>query len=207
MWYVDTTLNFHWLESTSVKNVAIIEKALKKLNDVRQNHEDDSVPVISLLNIIADLAKIKRSLLFDDIENGLKAIAAVNFTVKKAVGEATQQTEEAVETENKEEEAITLEEYHYGLVAQLVNTELCDLPEAIKITDEQPFRDIEGILKARIKFLNRDKEAELKKEKEQQELGKSITSELSDGSFFGGGFQDAVADAMDGKNAGLAGLL
>ena len=42
---------------------------LKKLREIQEEYADDSAPVISLLNLIADLACVERSLLFDDIEN------------------------------------------------------------------------------------------------------------------------------------------
>ena len=197
MFYIDTKLNFHWIESTSVKNVAIIEKALKKLGEVQQKYADDSAPVVSLLNLIADLAKIPRSLLFDDIENVLNAIATVNFSVQTVDTEVTQPTALA------DKETISLDEFHYQLVAQLVNTELCDLPNAMRITSEQPFKDVEGILKARIKFLNRDKIEEEKRALETKELEKVVDRQIVDGTFYD--------DLLDPSTAGkvpidLAGL-
>ncbi|MGL5835145.1 MAG: hypothetical protein ACRC1Z_18220 [Waterburya sp.] len=182
--------------------MALIEMCFKKLNEIQNKCEPDSQPIISLLNMIADLAKIEREWIFDDTEEVLAAIASVNFSVAKAVDDVS-----TADKNNNNNESISLQDYHYQLVTQLVNSELCDLPQALKITSEQPFKDVEGILKARIKFLNRDQEAKEKQEKERQDIGQSIAEQLNDGSFFGDGFQDAIASAINGDNEGLGGLL
>jgi hypothetical protein len=201
MFYLDRSLNFHYLESAPSKNVALIEMCLKKLNEIQDKCEPDSPPIISLLNMIADLAKVEREWIFNDTEEVLAAIASVNFSVAKAVDQVDNPKSSA-----NNNELISLQDYHYQLVTQLVNADLCDLPQALKITSEQPFKDVEGILKARIKFLNRDQEAKEKQEKERQNIGQSIAEQLKDGSFFGDGFQDAIASAINGDSEGLGGL-
>ena len=124
----------------------------------------------------------------------LGAIAEVNFSVKKAVDEVDLEPKAKSQKPIADEETLSLQEYHYRLVTQLVNTELCDLAGAIKITQEQPFKDVEGILAARIKFLNRDKIKEEEKAKETAELEKVVDKQMADGTFFG--------DLLDPTTAG-----
>lgn len=206
MLYIDTSLNFHFIESASSLNVPKIEICLARLRELREEKKlsDDSEPVKSLLRLIADFAGVSQELLFDDIHNALNAIASVNFPAKKVADEAIEEEK----SRKSEEETISLQEYHYRLVAQLVNTELCSLGDALKITSELPFKDVEGILAARIRFLNRAEIEKEKENKERQEIGKEISNELQEGSFFASNnFFDAVNNAMDGNQGGLAGLL
>ena len=177
-----------------------LQLCFTKLAEVGYN----SPSTASLLAHIARLSGVELELLSSDIEGVLNAIAEVNFKVRSK--------KEEIRSENvlqeDQEEQITLEDYQYQLVTSLVNAELAvDLESALKIASELPYKDVEGYLKARIKFLNRDKEEEERQEKERQKIGESIASELNDGTFFGKGFSNALSEAIDGENKGLAGLL
>lgn len=159
---------------------------MKKLNEIQDKCEPDSQPIISLLNMIADLAKVDREWIFNDTEEVLSAIASVNFSVAKAVDDVT------ADKVNGESKPISLQDYHYQLVTQLVNAELCDLPSAIKITSEVPYKDVEGYLKARINFLNRDKIEEEKQKLEEEKAKQELVEELASGEFFGDDFLAAL---------------
>lgn len=196
MWHLDTSNNYHWIESAPSKNVAAIARTLQKLTEVQEKHADNSAPVISLLNLIADYAGVERSLLFEDVEGVLNAIATVNFSHEAC---SSDNALEDKKSNNKEQESLSLEDYHYQLVTSLVNAELAvNLESALKVASTTPYKDLEGYLKARIKFLNRDPEKE-----QQEKAGKELIQELSNGSFFGevkpdgsDGFRDGVFRAM-----------
>ena len=206
MWHLDTSNNYHWIESAPSKNVAAIARTLQKLTEVQEKHADNSAPVISLLNLIADYAGVERSLLLDDIEGMLNAIATVNFSHEDAVSEVSSDTRdvrealgtkhEALEDKkpsSEEQEPLSLEDYHYQLVASLVNAELAvDLESALKIAAATPYKDLEGYLKARIKFLNREQIEAQKERKIEEKASSELVEELASGEFFGDDFLNAL---------------
>lgn len=167
-----------------------LQLCFTKLAEVGYN----SPSTASLLAHIARLSGVELELLSSDIEGVLNAIAEVNF---KVTAEGRGQKAEGIEEAAlQEEEQITLQDYQYQLITSLVNAELAvDLESALKIASELPYKDVEGYLQARIKFLNRDKI-------EEEKAGTELIEELKDGSFFGStkdgrdGFQTGVMKAM-----------
>ncbi len=68
-----------------------------------------------------------------------------------------------------------------------VNAELAvDLESAVHIASLVPYKDIEGYLKARVNFLNKDQIEKEKKEKFEKEKIEEVKQEVLDGSFFEG---------------------
>lgn len=152
-----------------------------------------------MLELIAKLSGVSFELLANDIEGILGAIAQVNFEVSSSDGKEL----ETPNIESEPKQSITLEDYHYQLVTSLVNAELAvDLESALKIASDTPYKDVEGYLKARVNFLNKD-------QIDNEKAGKELMNELADGSFFGStknghdGFQKGVMAAMGIKQPAL----
>ncbi len=155
----------------------------------------------SLLGHISRLSGVAIELIADDVEGVLSAIAQVNFKTAECgdrqapelnSGEPVTQKHDSTSapTQEKEtEEPITLQDYQYQLVTSIVNAELAiDLESAVKIASELPYKDIEGYLKARIKFLNRHAEKEAEEKKELEQASSKLVEELESGDFFGDDF-------------------
>lgn len=85
-------------------------------------------------------------------------------------------------TQNKGE-GITLKEYELKQVARLVNFELAkDFETAYQIADKYPADYLDGIINARLIYLNPDAEKEAKKEQDNLSLLSELNKE-----FLGGG--------------------
>ena len=206
MFYLDPNYNYHWLESAPSYNKYLIEQYLTKFNEVQEDEtldpEQKANAIASLLNGIARLAGIDPELLYADMGGVIEAIAAVNYSVKKAVDEAVPNSSDDDEKQEElnvdDNEIVSLQEYHYQLVVSLVNTELAvDLESALKIAAETPCEHVEGYIAARIKFLNHDKIVEEKKAKETAketaELERIVDQQMADGTFYDGLLDPATA--------------
>ncbi len=198
MLYLAPDKTYHFIESVAIANLAKLEQCLRELNTAQDKYGTDSHAVVSLLLLICELSGVSQELLFQDIDSVIGAIATVNFSVKD---ERSDNSKISDSNDDGRNETISLEDYHYQLVTSLVNSELAvDLESALKIASELPYKDIEGYLKARIKFLNRDKIEEEKKEKFKEEKIKEVRQEIADGTFFNG-LQDAlIAQAQFNRN-------
>lgn len=184
MFYLDPNFRFHWIESAPSGNVHLIEKYLSKFNEIQANTEikeqQKAIAIDSLLSGIAELAGVDKQLLLNDIEGVLNKIAAVNFSVKKAVDDTVNQDDKKSKKEKEKEEVVTLEDYHYQLVTSLVNCELAvDLESALKIAENTPYKQLEGFITARIKFLNHDS-------KDKEKISEEVVEEIVDNTFFEG---------------------
>ncbi len=190
MLYLDFNQNYHILKSCPIANLADLQLCFEKLAEVQGEYSLDSPAIVSLLQHIARLSGVSFDLLAADIDGVLKAIAQVNFAVENDVREE----KEASEQKGKAE-TITLQEYQYQLVTSLINAELAvDLESAVYIASLVPYKDVEGYLKARVNFLNKDQIEKEKKEKFEKEKIEEVKQEVLDGSFFQG-----LGDAFKGQ--------
>ncbi len=200
MLYQDASGNYHLIKSCAIANLSDLQLCFEKLASTNNPQSEDTsdgvspsacdVRKASLLELIAKLSGVSFELLASDIDGVLKAIAEVNFQVTN-----NEKKEQTLILKEKEE-SITLQDYQYQLVTSLVNAELVvDLKSALKIAKELPYKDVEGYLKARVNFLNKD-------QIDNEKAGKELMQELTDGSFFGStkdghdGFQKGVMQAM-----------
>lgn len=200
MLYLDSNSNYHIIKSCAIANLSDLQLCFEKLASTTNPQSK-----ASLLGLIAKLSGVSFELLANDIEGVLGAIAQVNFEVLKDTPSdiKSQKSEVRSEIESEPSEPITLEDYHYQLVTSLVNAELAvDLESALKIASDTPYKDVEGYLKARVNFLNKD-------QIDNEKAGKELMNELADGSFFGStknghdGFQKGVMAAMGIKQPAL----
>ena len=190
MLYLDPNFNYHIIKSCALSNLVDLQLCFEKLAEVQEEYSLDSPAIVSLLQHIARLSGVSFDLLAADIDGVLKAIAEVNFAVENDVREE----KEASEQKGKAE-TITLQEYQYQLVTSLINAELAvDLESAVHIASLVPYKDIEGYLKARVNFLNKDQIEKEKKEKFEKEKIEEVKQEVLDGSFFQG-----LGDAFKGQ--------
>lgn len=194
MLYLDCNSNYHLIKSCAIANLSDLQLCFEKLASTTNPQSK-----ASLLELIAKLSGVSFELLGSDIEGVLSAIAQVNFQVSSS----DEKQSETPDLESEPKEPITLQDYHYQLVTSLVNAELAvDLESALKIASDTPYKDVEGYLKARVNFLNKD-------QIDNEEAGKELMSELADGSFFGStkdghdGFQKGVMAAMGIKHPAL----
>ena len=199
MLYLDSNQNYHIIKSCAIANLADLQLCFEKLAQIQvegcsgeesisnqpgqEKCSLDSPAVISLLQHIARLSGVSFELLASDIDGVLKAIAEVNFQVGSQKRDVRSEEIEQID----KTEGITLQDYQYQLVTSLVNAELAvDLEAAVYIASELPYKDVEGYLRARIKFLNQDQIEKEKKEKFEQEKIEEVKKEVLDGSFFEG---------------------
>ncbi len=194
MLYLDSNQNYHIIKSCPIAHLADLQLCFEKLAQIDINSQAGA----SLVEHISRLSFVPIELIVDDVEGVLSAIAQVNFKVASGASASEVSDEESTISE---EESITLQNYQYQLVTSLVNAELAvDLESALKIAENLPYKDVEGYLKARVNFLNRDKI-------DNEKAGKELMKELADGSFFGStkdgrdGFQEGVAKAMGIKQS------
>ena len=194
MLYLDVSGNYHIIKSCAIANLSDLQSCFEKLATTTNPQSK-----ASLLELIAKLSGVSFELLASDIEGVLGAIAQVNFQVSSS----DEKQSDIDDLESEPKEPITLRDYHYQLVTSLVNAELAiDLESALKIASDAPYKDIEGYLKARVNFLNKD-------QIDNEKAGKELMSELADGSFFGStkdghdGFQKGVMAAMGIKQPAL----
>ncbi len=178
MLYQDVSGNYHIIKSCAIANLSDLQLCFEKLASTTNPQSK-----ASLLQLIATLSGVSFELLASDIEGVLGAIAEVNFRVE----EHPQSESVGQPKEGEQKEPITLKEYQYQLIGSLVNAELAvDLESALKIASEIPYKDIEGYLTSRIRFLNQDKIKEEEKEKFIDEKIQEVKEEISNGSFFKG---------------------
>ncbi len=194
MLYLDSNFNYHIIKSCAIANLADLQLCFEKLAQIQDKYALDSPAVISLLQHIARLSGVSFELLASDVDGVLKAIAEVNFaSSREEVKEI--ETEEKAQKDSESAETVTLKEYQYQLVSSLVNAELAvDLESAVHIASLVPYKDVEGYLKARVNFLNKDQIEKEKKEKFEKEKIEEVKQEVLDGSFFQG-----LGDAFKGQ--------
>lgn len=207
MFYLDSNNNYHLIKSCPIVHLADLQLCFERLAQIEDINSQTGA---SLLGHISRLSGVAIELIADDIEGVLSAIAQVNFKVASSPRIASEgNPQDRTRSPNKEQivseevapsvskgDEITLQDYQYQLVTSLVNAELAvDLESALKIAKNLPYKDLEGYLKARVNFLNRDKI-------DNEKAGKELMKELADGSFFGStkdgrdGFQEGVMKAM-----------
>ena len=196
VFYLDSNQNYHIIKSCPIVYLADLQLCFEKLAQIDINSQAGA----SLLGHISRLSGVAIELIADDVEGVLSAIAQVNFKVASPPRVAHEgNPQDRTRSPNKEQivsdeaaiaqEQITLQDYQYQLVASIVNAELAvDLESALKIASELPYKDVEGYLKARIKFLNRHAEKEAEEKKELEQASSKLVEELESGDFFGDDF-------------------
>ena len=167
---------YYYIQPTYINRLPLLYKWWAKLSEVIEQYGLEATETKSVLSAIAYYANLDfeiTELNETELSEVLNAIAEVNFQREE------KETEETTDDNDSSGESLTLEDYQYQLVTSLVNAELAvDLESALKIASEVPFKDLEGYLSLRIKFLNRDEIAD-------EKAGKELIEELGDGSFWG----------------------
>ncbi|ELS01165.1 hypothetical protein Xen7305DRAFT_00008670 [Xenococcus sp. PCC 7305] len=190
--HLNSAKKHYLIDSTYHSRFAKLHQWWAKLPEIIETFGPDSLEASFALDNLGELANLDFKLSElppEELNEALEKIASANFQFKEEEPEGA--------PTKKPQEPLSIEDYQSQLTVDLVNSGLCpDLRAAIAISDITPHKLLEGYIKARLNFLNRD-------QINNEEAAESLMQELKDGSFFGKAekgkdpFRDGVLQAMN----------